>query len=135
VARRIALPGCDHPHGLALDPAAGTAFVACDGNATLLSVDIASGRVSGTNPVGNGPNVLAYDAAAQRLSVAAESGEVTILDRQHGTLAVSGSAHLADDAHVVAIDPITHRSYYPVPAGSTGGASGPPIGGVRPAWV
>ena len=63
VSRRIALPGCDHPHGLALDPAAG---VECDGNATLLSVDITTGRVSGTNPVGDGPDVLAYDAALCR---------------------------------------------------------------------
>ena len=45
----------------------------CDGNATLLSVDIATGRVSGTNPVGEGPDVLAYGAAAQRPYVAAES--------------------------------------------------------------
>ena len=120
VSRRIALPGCDHPHGLALDPAAGAAFVACDGNATLLSVDIVTGRVSGTNPVGDGPDVLAYDAAAQRLYVAAESGEVTVLDRQREKLIVIGSAHLADGAHVVAIDPATQRSYYPVPAGSDG---------------
>ena len=120
VSRRIALPGCDHPHGLALDPAAGAAFVACDGNATLLSVDITTGRVSGTNPVGDGPDVLAYDAAAQRLYVAAESGEVTVLDRQRDKLMVIGSAHLADGAHVVAIDPATQRSYYPVPSGSDG---------------
>ena len=69
VSRRIALPGCDHPHGLALDQAAGAAFVACDGNATLLSVDIATGRVSGTNPVGDGPDVLAYDAALHNASM------------------------------------------------------------------
>ena len=37
--------------------------MACDGNATLLSVDIATGRVSGTNPVGDDPDVLAYDAS------------------------------------------------------------------------
>jgi DNA-binding beta-propeller fold protein YncE len=120
VCRRIALPGCDHPHGMALDPVAGTAFVACDGNATLLSVDIASGGVIGTQPVGEGPDVLAYDQGAQRLYVAAESGEVTILDRQRGSLVVTGSAHLADGAHVVAIDPATHHSYYPVPSGAGG---------------
>jgi hypothetical protein len=66
------------------------------------------------------PDVLAYDAAAQRLYIAAESGEVTILDRQRDKLVVIGSAHLADGAHVVTIDPATHRSYYPVPAGSNG---------------
>ena len=120
VSRRIGLPGCDHPHGLALDPAAGAAFVACDGNATLLSVDIASGQVTGSNPVGEGPDVLAYDAGAHRLYVAAESGEVTVLDEQDGKLRVAGSDHLADGAHVVAVDLATHHSYYPIPAGSGG---------------
>ena len=33
---------------------------------------------------------------------------------------VIGSAHLADGAHVVAIDPATQRSYYPVPSWSDG---------------
>jgi DNA-binding beta-propeller fold protein YncE len=120
VTTRIGLPGCDHPHGLALDPAAGAAFVACDGNATLLSVDIGSGRVTGSNPVGDGPDVLAYDVGAHRLYVAAESGEVSVLDEQDGKLRVVGSDHLADGAHVVALDPATHHSYYPIPAGSGG---------------
>ena len=57
---------------------------------------------------------------AHRLYVAAESGDVTILDAQRGRLVVTGSAHLADGAHVVALDPATHHSYYPVPAGSEG---------------
>jgi DNA-binding beta-propeller fold protein YncE len=120
VATRIALPGCDHPHGLALAPAVGAAFVACDGNATLLSVDVAGGRVTSSNPVGDGPDVLAYDAGAHRLYVAAESGEVSVLDERDGKLRVAGSDHLADGAHVVAVDPATHHSYYPIPSGSGG---------------
>jgi DNA-binding beta-propeller fold protein YncE len=120
VTTRIALPGCDHPHGLALDPAAGVAFVGCDGNATVQSVDVASGQVTSDSPVGDGPDVLAYDPGAHRLYVAAESGEVSVLDEQHGKLHIAGSAHLADGAHVVAVDPATHHSYYPVPAGSGG---------------
>jgi DNA-binding beta-propeller fold protein YncE len=120
VEGRIGLPGCDHPHGLALDPAAGAAFVACDGNASLLSVDIASGRVTSSNPVGEGPDVVAFDPGAHRLYVAAESGIVTVLDEQNGKLQLAGSDHLADGAHVVAVDPATHHSYYPIPAGSGG---------------
>ena len=34
VVRRVALPGCDHPHGLLVDSPRRLAFVACDGNAT-----------------------------------------------------------------------------------------------------
>lgn len=36
VVRRVPLPGCDHDHGLALDPVDRLAFIACDGNAVLL---------------------------------------------------------------------------------------------------
>jgi DNA-binding beta-propeller fold protein YncE len=120
VVGRISLTGCDHPHGLTLDPSAGAAFVACDGNATVLSLDIAGGQITSTNRVGDGPDVVAYDTGARRLYVAAESGEVSVLDRDHDSLKLAGSAHLADGAHVVAVDPATHHSYYPVPFGSDG---------------
>src|SRR3954451_23432251 len=42
VVRRVPLPGCDHDHGLALDTENRLAFVACDGNATLHTVDLTS---------------------------------------------------------------------------------------------
>ena len=45
---------------------------------------------------------------------------LTMLALHDHTLAVSGSGHLADGAHVVAVDAGTHRSYYPVPAGNNG---------------
>ena len=64
--------------------------------------------------------MLAYDSAAHRLYVAAESGKLTTLDLRGHDVAVSGSGHLADNAHVVAVDPTTHRSYYPVAAGTGG---------------
>lgn len=118
VTRRVPLPGCDHDHGLTLDPAAQLAFVACDANAALLTVDLTTGRITGTNRVGNTPDVLAYDQAAHRLYVAAESGTVTIADLHQQQLTVIGSDHLADGAHVVAVDPGTHHSYFPVPAGT-----------------
>jgi Domain of Unknown Function (DUF1259) len=120
VVQRVALPGCDHPHGLAVDGPDRLVFVACEGNATLVTVDQTTWKISGTNPVGEDPDVLAYDNAAHRLYVAAESGTVTTLDLHDHSLAVSGSGHLADGAHVVAVDIDTHRSYYPVPAGRDG---------------
>ncbi|WP_249938707.1 YncE family protein [Streptomyces mirabilis] len=120
ITRRIPLPGCDHDHGLALAPDDRLAFVACDGNARLLTVDLTTRRITGTDAVGSDPDVLAYDSAAHRLYVAAESGWLTVLDSHDHRLTVSGRAHLADGAHVVAVDPTTHRSYYPVPHGSGG---------------
>ncbi|MCY4670679.1 MAG: hypothetical protein OXC29_22155 [Rhodococcus sp.] len=43
-----------------------------------------------------------------------------MLDRQGGHLPAAGSGPLADDAHVFAVDPITHHTYYPVTAGTDG---------------
>jgi DNA-binding beta-propeller fold protein YncE len=120
VTRRVALPRCQHPHGLSVDSPDRLVFVACDQNATLLTVDQINWTVTDTNPVGEEPDVLAYDPAAHRLYVAAESGTVTTLDLRDHRMAVTGSGHLADGAHVVAVDAGTHRSYYPVPAGSNG---------------
>lgn len=120
VTRRVRLPGCDHDHGLSLDSGSRLGFVACDGNATLLTVDLDTWQVTGTARVGKDPDVLAYDRQAHRLFVAAESGTVTVLDQSAHTATVVGSGHLADGAHVVAVDPTTHHSFYPVPHGADG---------------
>jgi YVTN family beta-propeller protein len=120
ITRRVSLPDCDHDHGLTLDPGSRVAFVACDGNATLLTVDLDTWQVTGTATVGQDPDVLAYDQQAHRLYVAAESGTVTVLDQQGRTATVTGSGHLADGAHVVALDPATHHTFYPIPQGADG---------------
>ncbi|HEX9337708.1 MAG TPA: YncE family protein [Pseudonocardiaceae bacterium] len=120
ITRHVSLPGCDHDHGLALDPAARLAFVACDGNATLLTVDLNTWRVTDTTTVGDAPDVLAYDQSAHRLYVAAESGTVTVLDQHDRMVSAIGSGHLADGAHVVAVDPTTHHSYFPIASGTDG---------------
>ncbi|HXL60599.1 MAG TPA: YncE family protein, partial [Mycobacterium sp.] len=120
LAQRVALPGCQHPHGLTVDSPDRLVFVACDENATLLTIDQTNWTVTATNPVGEDPDVLAYDPSAHRLYVAAESGRLTTLDLRDHTLVVTGSGQLADGAHVVAVDAGTHRSYYPIQAGSNG---------------
>jgi hypothetical protein len=65
-------------------------------------------------------DVLAYDADANRIYVAAESGWVSILDHTHGHLIMQGSAHLADGAHTLALDPASHHTYLPIPTGDHG---------------
>lgn len=120
IIRRVPLPGCDHDHGLALDSPDRLAFIACDGNAALLTLDLSTWQVTGTAAVGEGPDVLAYDPRASRLYVAAESGQVTVLQRHDRRLDAIHSGYLADNAHVVAVDPAGGRSYYPVPAALSG---------------
>lgn len=120
VERRVSLPGCAHDHGLSLAPADRLAFVACDHNAALLTVDLANGQIVDVNQVGPEPDVLAYDPNAHRLYVAAESGVVSVLELAGRRTRLLGSGHLADGAHVVAVDPSTGHSYYPIPGDANG---------------
>jgi len=120
VIRRVPLPGCSDDHSLTLDSPARLAFVACDVNDALLTVDMATWRVMRTANVGVEPDVLAFDPNVGRLYVASESGYVTVFQLRGHRLRVIYSNYLANDAHVVAVDPATGRSYFPV-LGTSGG--------------
>jgi DNA-binding beta-propeller fold protein YncE len=120
VTKRVALSGCDHPHGLHLDPPRRLAFIACDGNALLLTLDLNTMKVTGRASVGDGPDVLAFDTSSRWLYVAAESGEVAVFAEHGRTLRKLGQWKLASAAHTVAVDPRTHYSYFPLESGAGG---------------
>ncbi|MBV8928729.1 MAG: YncE family protein [Mycobacteriaceae bacterium] len=127
VARRVPLPDCEFPHGLAVDEPDRLIFVGCANNAMLLTVDQTSWRIVGTDPVGQGADTLAYDGTMHRLYVAAESGILAVGVLENKSVAVIRSGKLADGAHVVVVDPRSHRTYYPVQTyfPSPGGPNGP----------
>jgi len=115
VMGRHKLPGADHPHGLFIAPGAAIGYVACDGNDRLLTVDLASGKVLNDQPLGHDPDVLDVDRAANRLYVAAESGTLSSFDISRPTAPTPlGDGLIGPDAHSVAVDPQTHRLYFPI---------------------
>jgi DNA-binding beta-propeller fold protein YncE len=113
VVARYDLPGSDHPHGFALDEAGRLAFVSCEGNATLLVVNLRTMRVLSVHRVGDDPDVLAWDPGWRRLYVASESGVVSVFREDGSTLRPLGEVR-APHAHSVAVDPRTHRVYLPL---------------------
>jgi DNA-binding beta-propeller fold protein YncE len=120
IVDRIPVPGCDSDHGLNIDPSREIAFVACDGNATLHTLDLRTMTWTGAAAVGRSPDVLAFDGANRRLYVAAESGVVAVFtETAHGARRI-GLSFLAPEAHTVAVDPRTHLVYFPLQTGSTG---------------
>jgi DNA-binding beta-propeller fold protein YncE len=121
VTDQIATPGCESPHGQALDVADRVMFVGCETNATMITVDLATRRVLDHNSVGATPDVLIYDPGAHRAYIAAESGWVSVFDRRDGHTMGVGAKHLADGAHTLALDPTSHHSYFPIPQGAAGG--------------
>ncbi len=115
VTKRIRLPGCHGAHGVAVDAATRRAFVACEDNARLSVVDLDTDRQVALEQVGPDPDVVALDAELTRLYVAAESGVVSVFDiGRHGTVHKLGEGRLASRAHTIAIDPRSHRVFFPL---------------------
>jgi DNA-binding beta-propeller fold protein YncE len=114
VTTRTRLKACSGAHGVYVQPQTQQAFVACEDNATVVTVDVAHGKQIAADSVGKNPDVLAYDAELGRLYVAAESGIVTVFSTNSGRFRKLGQAHLADTAHSVAVDPATHFVYFPL---------------------
>ncbi|MGE5171849.1 MAG: YncE family protein [Rudaea sp.] len=114
VIGRYALPGARHNHGLLIDSTLRVAYVACEGNAKLLVFDLDSKQVLASEAVGDDPDVLALDEALHWLYVASESGVVSIFEQDGKRLKKIGEAMLAKRAHSVAVDPETHRVYFPL---------------------
>jgi DNA-binding beta-propeller fold protein YncE len=115
VKRRIKLEGCNTPHGLQIDPSGRhRAYVACAGNAKLLVVEIASGRVDARFDIASDPDVLALDPGLGRLYVAAESSRIDVFDVRAARVSKLGEGSGGPDSHTVAVDPSSHRVYLPL---------------------
>jgi DNA-binding beta-propeller fold protein YncE len=114
VLARIDLPGADGNHGLLIESAQRRAFIACEGNRRLVALDLETGKVTASFEVGENPDVLAYDPGLHYLYVAAESGIVWVFKAQYGQISPVGQALIGPNAHVVAVDPTTHQSFFPL---------------------
>jgi DNA-binding beta-propeller fold protein YncE len=117
IVRRVHVPNCDSDHGLLIDAPHRIAFVACDGNAKLLTLNLRTMSFTGTFDVGRSPDVLAFDPSLRRLYVSAESGVVAVFAETQTSARPLGISFLATEAHTVAVDPTTHLVYFPLQGG------------------
>jgi DNA-binding beta-propeller fold protein YncE len=113
IVQRYKLPGSDHPHGFAIDDDDRLAFVTSEENALLQVVDLRTMRVISDAPVGDDPDVLAWDAVWRRLYVASEGGVLSAF-QLNGTSLVPAGEVREPHAHTVSVDPRTHRIYLPL---------------------
>ena len=113
IVERFPLPGLKEPHGIALDVHRRLAFVAGQGNHALGVFDLESRKVLATHPVGEDPDVLAFDADLGRLYVASESGMVSVFEERGKDLVLRGEV-VIPHAHTVCVDPGTHLVYFPL---------------------
>ena len=114
VVGRYPLTGCKGSHGLSIDSEHRLAFAACEDNSKLVVFNLETKRATATFSVGADPDVLAFDPGLHRLYVSAESGVISIFDERDRGLQKVGEGLFAPNAHSVAVDPSTHRIYFPL---------------------
>jgi hypothetical protein len=115
VVSRHEVAGCSGAHGAQVDVAERhRAFVACEGSAKLVPVDLASGRSGPALDVGDRPDVLSLDTALNRLFVASESGVLTVFDVSGPVVRPVARGSAGPNAHSIAVDPETHVAYLPL---------------------
>jgi len=110
----INLPGAKGNHGLYIDAPARLAFIACEGNDKLLVLDLTRRKLLAAFDVAKDPDVLAFDNSLGWLYVAGESGQVSVFKVRGQMVSALGTARLGPNAHVVAVDSVTHEAFFPL---------------------
>jgi DNA-binding beta-propeller fold protein YncE len=112
VKRTTLLPDCSEPTGMAIDEAGRRLFIACSGNAVLKVFDLDTRRIVATEPIGAGPDSVAFDSELHRIYTTGKAGVLTVvLQRGPDSYKVVESIKLHYGAHTLAIDPATHNLY------------------------
>ncbi|CAD6529666.1 hypothetical protein ACFQ3P_12195 [Paraburkholderia sabiae] len=114
IVAQIDLPGAKGNHGLYVVPQYHLAFIACEDNAKLLEVNLLKRQVVQSFDVGDAPDVLAFDSGSNTLYVAGEAGIVSMFEIGTSSVSKRGEGSVGPNAHVVAVDPSTHRAYFPL---------------------
>ncbi|WP_213308722.1 YncE family protein [Paraburkholderia sacchari] len=114
IVGRFDLPGAKGNHGLLIDSRGRLAFIACEGNDKLIVFDMRTHRVVQSFDIGGDPDVLAFDSASGTLYVAGEAGMGSMFSAKGPDVIKIGEGRVGRNAHVVAVDSTTHRSYFPL---------------------
>jgi DNA-binding beta-propeller fold protein YncE len=127
VTQRFALPGCDEPSGLALDPEHHVLLSVCR-NEKAVAVNARDGAVLATLDIGKGPDAAIFDARRQSFFVpCGRDGTLVAITEADGKLAVARRIPTAAGARTGALDAATGRLY--LPAVDTSPADHKPIAG------
>jgi DNA-binding beta-propeller fold protein YncE len=114
IVRRINLDSAvRYPHGVSIDTRHRVAFVAGQESATLGVLDLRTLELRAVLPLGQYPDVLAFDSTLGRLYVGAEAGVVAVFEERDSSVTQLGW-YRASGAHTVAVDPSTHKVYLPL---------------------
>jgi DNA-binding beta-propeller fold protein YncE len=114
ILRRLALPGCEGPTGLAYDAADRLLLTVCE-NGAVLFLDAEAGRVLQSFHVGAAPDAVLFDAARRRAFVPSGADGVLTIFSVRGRKRITIRQRLLTQVGVRlgALDPLTGRLYLP----------------------
>lgn len=106
---------CGGPTGLAIDAAHQRLFTVCRENKGMSVIDIASGKVIQTLPIGAGVDAVAYDEANKLVIASNGDGTASVFkqedaDKYTAVQTITTQYH----AKTMALDKATHQIYFPV---------------------
>jgi YVTN family beta-propeller protein len=79
VVGRYPVAGCEHNHGMALDPETHRAFLLCGGNRTFTVFDLDAHKSIAHFPLPPGADVVKFDPGLRRAYAACSSGSITVV--------------------------------------------------------
>jgi YVTN family beta-propeller protein len=115
VIKNYPLAPCGGPTGLALDAANQRVFTVCRENKGMSVVDINTGKVTATIPIGAGVDAVAYDAETKLIFCSNGDGTTTIIKQKSADdYSVIQTLKTAVRAKTLALDTKNHKIYLSV---------------------
>ncbi len=115
VIKTYSLAPCGGPTGLALDLKNNRVFSVCRENKGMSVVDMASGKVVATIPIGAGVDAVAYDEETKLVFVSNGDGTTTIIKQKTADeYSVLQTLNTQVRAKTLALDTKTHKIYLSV---------------------
>ncbi len=115
VIKNYSLAPCGGPTGIALDEKNQRAFSVCRENKGMSVVDINSGKVIATLPIGAGVDAVAYDPETKLIFCSNGDGTTTIIKQESADkYSVIQTLQTQNRAKTLALDTKTHKIYLSV---------------------
>jgi DNA-binding beta-propeller fold protein YncE len=115
VVKSYPLDPCGGPTGLALDKSNQRLFTVCRENKGMSVIDITTGKIVQTLPIGTGVDAVVYDAVNQLVIASNGDGTASVF-KQNSADNYTAQQTLTTQYHAktMAIDAVTHQIYFPV---------------------
>ena len=105
------LPGCERPHGIAVDPAAGRIFSGCV-NQRLMVLDMHDGHLIAQLPIGSGSDALGFDPKRRWVLSSNGAGTLSVIrEVTPDRFVPMPEVPTQPSARTMTLDPATGRVY------------------------